>query len=107
MDKMFIIILVTVIIIGFSASTYIFSQVDVSIELDDITDNLSGKKAQVLEEIDRCMSQNTVAGGAVTLNSFERNLLSSVIKQVADANDVESLEKISEQIYTMTSCKPE
>ena len=53
------------------------------------------------------MSQNTVAGGAVTLNSFERNLLSSVIKQVADANDVESLEKISEQIYTMTSCKPE
>ena len=55
MDKMFIIILATVVIVGFSTSAYIFSQVDVSIELDGVTDNLSGEKAQIIEEIDRCM----------------------------------------------------
>ena len=107
MDKMFIIILATVVIVGFSASAYIFSQVDLSIELDGVTDNLSGKKAQILEEIDRCMSQNTVGGGSITLNSFERNLLSSVKQQIDAAESNEALDKISEQIYTMTSCKPE
>ena len=107
MDKMFIIILATVVIVGFSTSAYIFSQVDVSIELDGITDNLSGKKAQILEEIDKCMSQNTVGGGSITLNSFERNLLSSVKQQIDAAESNEALDKISEQIYTMTSCKPE
>ena len=107
MDKMFIIILATVVIVGFSTSAYIFSQVDVSIELDGVTDNLSGKKAQILEEIDRCMSQNTVGGGSITLNSFERNLLSNITQQVENADDVKTLENISEQFYTMTSCKRE
>ena len=52
-------------------------------------------------------SQNTVGGGSITLNSFERNLLSSVKQQIDVAESNEALDKISEQIYTMTSCKPE
>jgi len=105
MDKQFLIILASVVLVGFFASTYIFSQGGMSLEFDGVTDNLSGKKAQVIDEINKCISQNSVAGGSVTLNSFERNLLSNVIRQVENAESSEVLDNISDQIYTMTSCK--
>ena len=107
MDKQFLIILAAVTIVGFSTSTYIFSQVNVDIEIDGLSDNLSAKKAQIIDEVNRCLSQNTVAGGSITLNSFERNLLSNITQQVENADDVKTLENISEQFYTMTSCKRE
>ena len=81
--------------------------VDVDIEIDGLSDNLSAKKAQIIDEVNRCLSQNTVAGGSITLNSFERNLLSNITQQVENADDVKTLENISEQFYTMTSCKRE
>ncbi len=107
MDKQFLIILVSVIIIGFSASTYIFSQGAISIEFDGITDSISAKKAKLINEINKCISQNSIADGSITMNSFENNLLSNIIKQVEDAKDNETLDSISEQIYTMTLCKQE
>ena len=106
MDKMFVIVLTLVIIIGFSASAYIFSQINISIGLGNITDDLTTKKAQVLEEINKCMSQNSIAGGSITLNSFEKNLLTSVKEQINQAENGETLDRISEQIHTMTLCNP-
>jgi TRAP-type C4-dicarboxylate transport system substrate-binding protein len=106
MDKMFVIVLTLVIIIGFSASAYIFSQINVSIGLGNITDDLTTKKAQVLEEINKCISQNSIAGGSITLNSFEKNLLTSVKEQINQAENGETLDRISEQIHTMTLCNP-
>tara|TARA_B110000014_G_C20100942_1_gene577915 strand:+ start:368 stop:709 length:342 start_codon:yes stop_codon:yes gene_type:complete len=107
MDKQFLIILASVVIIGFSASAYIFSQGSISLEFDGVADNLAGKKAQVIDEINKCISQNSVSGGSITLNSFERNLLSNTIMQVENAENSEALDNISDQIYTMTSCKRE
>ena len=106
MDKIFVIVLTLVIIIGFSASAYIFSQINVSIGLGNITDDLTTKKAQVLEEINKCISQNSIAGGSITLNSFEKNLLTSVKEQINQAENGETLDRISEQIHTMTLCNP-
>ena len=106
MDKMFVIVLTLVIIIGFSASAYIFSQINISIGLGNITDDLTTKKAQVLEEINKCISQNSIAGGSITLNSFEKNLLTSVKEQINQAENGETLDRISEQIHTMTLCNP-
>jgi len=106
MDKMFVIVLTLVIIIGFSASAYIFSQINVSIGLGNITDDLTTKKAQVLEEVNKCISQNSIAGGSITLNSFEKNLLTSVKEQINQAENGETLDRISEQIHTMTLCNP-
>lgn len=106
MDKIFVIVLTLVIIIGFSASAYIFSQINVSIGLGNITDDLDTKKAQILEEVNRCISQNSIAGGSITLNSFEKNLLTSVKEQINQAENGETLDRISEQIHTMTLCNP-
>ena len=106
MDKIFVIVLTLVIIIGFSASAYIFSQINVSIGLGNITDDLTTKKAQVLEEVNKCISQNSIAGGSITLNSFEKNLLTSVKEQINQAENGETLDRISEQIHTMTLCNP-
>ena len=78
-----------------------------SVEFDGVADNLAGKKAQVIDEINKCISQNSVSGGSITLNSFERNLLSNTIMQVENAENSEALDNISDQIYTMTSCKRE
>ena len=105
MDKIFVILLCSIAVIGFSASAYIFGQTDFISDFGSITDNISAKKAQIIDEVNRCINENKVAGNSVTLNSFENNLLANLIKQVENADDSITLDRISEQIYTITACK--
>ena len=105
MDRVFVIVVCAIAVIAFSASTYIFSQNEFISNFGSITDNISAKKAQIIDEVNRCINENKVAGNSVTLNSFENNLLANLIKQVENADDSITLDRISEQIYTITACK--
>ncbi len=105
MDKTFVIVVCAIAIIGFSASTYIFGQTDIISEFGSITDNISAKKAEIINEVNRCINENKVSGGSITLNSFENNFLTNIINQVENTNDPATLDRISEQIYTITACK--
>ena len=105
MDKIFVISLSAIAIIGFSASAYIFGQTDIISNFGSITDNISAKKAQIIDEVNRCINENKVASGSVMLNSFENNFLANLINQVENANDTTTLDRISEQIYSITACK--
>ncbi len=105
MEKSFIISAVVVVIIGFSASAYIFSQIDFAAEIGNATNDMSAKKVMIIEQINHCMEQNTVASGSISLNSFETNLLSNMIKQVQEADTYEQLDRISQQIYAISPCK--
>ena len=105
MDKTFVIVICAIAIIGFSASAYIFGQTDIVSELGSITDNTSAKKAEIINEVNRCINENKVSDGSITLNSFENNFLTNIINQVENTNDPAVLDRISEQIYTITACK--
>tara|TARA_B110000014_G_scaffold137889_1_gene95432 strand:- start:846 stop:1169 length:324 start_codon:yes stop_codon:yes gene_type:complete len=105
MDKTFVIVVCAIAIVGFSVSAYIFGQTNIVSEFSSITDNIAAKKAEIINEVNRCINQNKVAGGSVTLNSFENNFLTNIINQVENTNDSATLDKISEQIYTITACK--
>ena len=105
MDKTFVIVVCAIAIVGFSVSAYIFGQTNIVSEFSSITDNIAAKKAEIINEVNSCINQNKVAGGSVTLNSFENNFLTNIINQVENTNDSATLDKISEQIYTITACK--
>ena len=105
MDKIFVIVLCSIAIIGFSASAYIFGQTDIISDFGSITDNISAKKAQIIDEVNRCINKNKVADDSVMLNSFENDFLSNLVNQVENANDAETLDRISKQIYNITACK--
>ena len=104
MDKIFVILLCSIAVIGFSASAYIFGQTDFISDFGSITDNISAKKAQIIDEVNRCINKNKV-DDSVMLNSFENDFLSNLVNQVENANDAETLDRISKQIYNITACK--
>ena len=105
MDKTFVIVVCAIAIIGFSASAYIFGQTNIISEFGSITDNIPAKKAEIINEVNRCINDNKADGGSVTLNSFENNFLTNIISQVENTNDPTMLDQISEQVYTITACK--
>ena len=105
MDKIFVIVLCSIAIIGFSASAYIFAQTDIISDFGSITDNISAKKAQIIDEVNRCINKNKVADDSVMLDSIENDLPSNLVNQVENANDAETLDRISKQIYNITACK--
>ena len=86
-----IIAVIIIAVIGFSASAYIFSQNDIISGFNEISDNTSAKKAQIMNEISECVTENTVGGSGTHFNSFEKNFL----------------DKIAEQFYTISACKGE
>ena len=79
MGKSFVIAVIIIAVVGFSASAYIFSQNDIISGFNEISDNTSAKKAQIMNEISECVTENTVGGGGVHFNSFEKNFLANII----------------------------
>jgi hypothetical protein len=51
MGKSFVIAVIIIAVVGFSASAYIFSQNDIISGFNEISDNTSAKKAQIMNEI--------------------------------------------------------
>ena len=103
MGKLFPIVVIAVAIIGFSSSAYIFSESKISMESPismDIQNNNS-----ILEEIESCIEQN-IAGGSVSLNSFNTNMLLTLKEAASDAQTDEELEEIKDRLHNLTDCKP-
>ena len=107
MGKSFVIVVIIIAVVGFSASAYIFSQNDIISGFNEISDNTSAKKAQIMNEISECVTENTVGGGGVHFNSFEKNFLANIIDKIANTDDEEALDKIAEQFYSISACKGE
>ena len=103
MGKIFPIIIIAVAVIGFSSSSYLFSESDISIDnpisIETQIDNA------VLQEIEACIEQN-LAGGTVALNSFNTNMLLTLKESASEAQSDEELKQISERLHRLTDCKP-
>ena len=100
----FTVAVIAIIIVGFSASAYIFSS--------QAFDGLAGSinmavidKSQYIEKIDNCLEIQTI--GDVTLNSFTQKWAFDFKEKIMEAESNEELENIMNEFYTIIShCKP-
>ena len=95
---------IAIIIVGFSASAYVFS----SQPLDGLTDSIGMiviDKSQYIEKIDDCLYTQTI--GDVTLNSFTQKWAFDFKEKIEKAESSDELENIMNEFYTIVShCKP-
>ena len=103
MAKSFIIILAAVGVIAFSISALAFSSNDISLNLPELAQSDSLDKQSILNEIEQCL-ENNLAGGTITLNSFNTNMLMTLKQSVMDAKNEESLLKIKNTLSQLSSC---
>ena len=92
---------IVIIVVGFSASAYFFS-------MNPFTDSISMMmvdKSQYIENIDQCLSEQTVGG--ITLNSFTVKWAADFKQKIMEAETNEELESTMNEFYTIVShCKP-
>ena len=103
MAKAFIILVIAIAVIGFSASAFIFSDENITLSLPVSTLSGTLDKQAVLNEIDRCMNENL--NGHMTVNSFNTNMLMNLKQNVNDAETEQSLEQVKKTLYQVTDCK--
>ena len=103
MGKIFPIIVVAVAIIGFSTSAYFFSESEISIESPITIETQSNNS--VMDEIEACIEEN-LAGGSISLNSFNTNMLLTLKEAASEAETENELEEIRERLHSLTDCKP-
>ena len=103
MGKIFPIIIVVVAIIGFSTSAYFFSESEISIESPITIETQSNNS--VMDEIEACIEEN-LAGGSISLNSFNTNMLLTLKEAASEAETENELEEIRERLHNLTDCKP-
>ena len=103
MGKIFPIIVIAVAIIGFSTSAYFFSESEISIESPITIETQSNNS--VMDEIEACIEEN-LAGGSISLNSFNTNMLLTLKEAASEAETENELEEIRERLHNLTNCKP-
>ena len=103
MGKIFPIIVVAVAIIGFSTSAYFFSESEISIESPITIETQSNNS--VMDEIEACIEEN-LAGGSISLNSFNTNMLLTLKEAASEAQSDNELEEIRQILHCLTDCKP-
>ena len=100
----FTVAIIVIVIVGFSASAYIFS----SQTFDGLTTSINMAmidKSKYIEKIDNCLEIQTI--GDITLNSFTQKWAFDFKEKVMGAESNEELESIMNEFYTMVShCKP-
>tara|TARA_B100000029_G_scaffold174608_1_gene171471 strand:+ start:1178 stop:1612 length:435 start_codon:yes stop_codon:yes gene_type:complete len=103
MGKMFPIAIIAVAIIGFSSSAYFFSSSEISIENPVSIETQSSNS--VMDEIEECIEEN-LAGGSISLNSFNTNMLLTLKEAASEAKTDSELDEIRERLHNLTDCKP-
>ena len=103
MGKMFPIIVAAVAVIGFSSSAYFFSESEISIESPISIETQSSNS--VMQEIESCIEEN-LAGGSISLNSFNTNMLLTLKEAASEAESDNELEEIRQRLHSLTDCKP-
>ena len=103
MGKIFPIIVVAVAVIGFSSSAYFFSESEISIESPISIETQSSNS--VMQEIESCIEEN-LAGGSISLNSFNTNMLLTLKEAASEAESDNELEEIRQRLHSLTDCKP-
>jgi len=90
-------VVITVAVVGFTASAYFFS--GQSISGDWVFD-----KSQYIQKIDACLEAQSL--GDISLNSFAKQFVTNLKAQAEAAESEEEVKEIINRLYTITDCEP-
>ena len=100
----FTVAIIVIVIVGFSASAYIFS----SQAFDGLATSINMTmidKSKYIEKIDNCLEIQTI--GDVTLNSFTQKWAIDFKDKISKAETSQELDNLMNEFYTIVShCKP-
>ena len=92
----FTVAVITVVVIGFTASSYFFSTQPISIDLYD--------KSKYIQQIDACLESQSI--GDITINSLAKNFVANLKQQAEASQSEEEVKAIVDRLYEITSCEP-
>ena len=95
----FTVAIISIIIIGFGGSFYIFSS-----GLVDGIKISAFDKSKYIEKIDECIDSQTA--GHISLNSFALSLAETLKKQIEETEYEKTAKEILAKLYDVTSCEP-
>ena len=93
----FTIAVIAVAVVGFTASSYFFSE-------QPISGDWMFDKSKYIQKIDACMESQTL--GEISLNSFAKNFITNLKAQAEAAESEEEIKEIVDRLYEITSCEP-
>jgi hypothetical protein len=94
---------IVIIVVGFSASAYIFSSGSIN-ELTGSVTMMTIDKSQYIEKINECLNEQTVEN--IALNSFTHKWAAEYKLKIQDAETPEKIETLMDEFYTIvSSCK--
>ena len=105
MAKSFVVVLAAIGVVMFSISALAFSNNGIGLELPDISQSDNLNKQSILNEIERCI-ENNLAGGSVSLNSSNTNMLMTLKQSAMDAESEEDLLQVKKMLNQLSSCNP-
>ena len=105
MAKSFILVLAAIGVVAFSISALAFSNNEIGLDMPEISQSDNLNKQSLLNEIERCI-ENNLAGGTVSLNSFNTNMLMTLKESAMDAESQEDLLQVKKMLSQLSSCGP-
>ena len=88
---------ITVAVVGFTASAYFFST-------QPISGDWMFDKSQYIQKIDACLDSQSL--GNISLNSFAKSFVTNLKHQAEAAESEEEIKEILDRLYEITSCEP-
>ena len=88
---------ITVAVIGFTASSYFFS-------VQPISGDWMFDKSKYIQEIDACLEAQSF--GDITINSLAKNFVTNLKEQAEASQSEEEIKAIVDRLYEITSCEP-
>jgi hypothetical protein len=93
----FTVAVISVVVIGFTASSYFFST-------QPISSDWMFDKSKYIQEIDACLESQSL--GEISLNSFGKSFVTNLKQQAEASQSEEEIKEILNRLYDITSCKP-
>ena len=93
----FTVAVIAVVIIGFTASSYFFSE-------QPISGYWMFDKSKYIQEIDACLEAHSF--GDISLNSFGTSFVENLKQQAEASQSEEEVKEIMNRLYDITSCDP-
>ena len=90
---------IAVAVVGFTASSYFFSE-------QPISGDWMFDKSKYIQKIDACLESVTTSGGDVSLNSFATSFLTNLRAQAEASESEDEIKEILDRLYEVTSCEP-
>ena len=94
----FTVAVIAVAVVGFTASSYFFSE-------QPISGDWMFDKSKYIEKIDACLDSQSL-NGDISLNSMAKSFVTNLKQQAEVAESEEEVKEILDRLYTITNCEP-